>query len=140
VLTEANGHGPQETDGSLLRRMTPEDELLAARLEKDKHEAQSACLSLLAEQGHVAVLLDVEPLFDGRTLFFYFLGEVSPEVESITERLASAYDAAAGLSKFAETLIAGCGPSCGTDEAGGCGSSGGCVSCAVAGACGRVGE
>jgi cell fate regulator YaaT (PSP1 superfamily) len=134
VLAEANGRGPQEPDGALLRRMTAEDELLVVRLEKNKQEAQAACLALLAEQGHAAVLLDVEPLFDGRSLFFYFLGDVSPEVEAITERLAAAYDAAAGLSKFAETMIAGCGPDCGTKGAGGC-ASGGCSSCAVVGAC-----
>lgn len=139
VLAEANGRGPQEPDGAVLRRMTPEDELLLARLERNKHEAQTACLALLAERGHAAVLLDVEPLFDGRSLYFYFLGDVSPEVAAITEQLAAAYDAQAGLSKFAETLIDGCGPECGTGEAGGC-ASGGCVSCAVVGACSRVGE
>jgi hypothetical protein len=118
--------------------MTPEDELLAARLDKNKHEAQAACLSLLEERGLAAVLLDVEPLFDGRSLFFYFLGPTSPAVEAITEQLAAAYEAQAGLRKFAETMLAGCGPGCGTAEAAGqgCVTGGGCSSCAVAGACG----
>jgi hypothetical protein len=139
VLTEADGHGPQEPDGALLRRMTPEDELLAARLEKNKHQAQEACLALLAERGLAGVLLDVEPLFDGRSLFFYFLGDVSPEVEAVTEQLAGVYEAQAGLRKFAETMLAGCGPDCGTEAAAGqgCGTHGGCTSCAVLGACAK---
>ena len=50
--------------------------LLAARLEKHRHEAYHACCDLLTEAQIPAVLVDVEHLFDGQGLFFYFLGEV----------------------------------------------------------------
>ena len=61
-------------DGSILRGMTIEDELLESRLEKNREKALAACTARLAELGVAATLLDVEHLFDGRSLFFYFLG------------------------------------------------------------------
>ena len=125
------------SDGSILRGMTVEDELLESRLEKNRQQALDACSSRLNELGISATLLDVEHLFDGRSLFFYFLGEVTPEIEAVTSDLAEVYDAAAQFSKFAETMTLGCGPGCGTEEAEG---HGGCTlcatACAVAGACG----
>lgn len=125
-----------EADGAVLRPIGVEDDLLLARLEKNKDEAYAACQSLLVERGISAVLMDVEHLFDGRSLYFYFLGEVTPEVEAITGDLASTYDTAVQFQKFSEVLTQGCGPACGTAEAtgGGCGS-GGCSTCSVASAC-----
>ena len=128
------------TDGSILRGMTVEDELLETRLEKNRQKALDACTARLAERRIDATLLDVEHLFDGRSLFFYFLGEVTPEIEAITAELAEVYDAAAEFRKFSETLATGCGPGCGTEEAAGSNGHGGCTlcakACAVAGACG----
>lgn len=125
------------TDGSILRGMTIEDELLENRLEKNRQRALDACTARLVELGITATLVDVEHLFDGRSLFFYFMGEVTPEIEAITAELAEVYDAAAQFRKFSETLTQGCGPGCGTEEAQG---QGGCTlcakACAVAGACG----
>jgi cell fate regulator YaaT (PSP1 superfamily) len=138
VLAPAGDDGSLAgSDGSLLRGMTPEDHLLLARLERDKDEAYAACQTLLAERGVAAVLMDVEHLFDGRSLYFYFLGEVTPELEAITQELADAYETRVQFRKFADTLTAGCGPACGTEEAtgGGCGD-GGCSSCSMATACG----
>jgi len=123
-------------DGDLLRGMTVEDELLYARLEKHRHEAYKACAALLAEQQPAAVLVDVEHLFDGQGLFFYFLGEVPPEIEAYTGRLAETYETKVQFRKFTETLIEGCGPGCGTEEVKGRGGCEACTSCAVAGACG----
>jgi len=126
------------TDGSIIRGMTVEDELLETRLEKNRQKALDACAARLGERGISATLFDVEHLFDGRSLFFYFMGEVTPEIEAITAELAEVYDAAAEFRKFSETLATGCGPGCGTEDAEGQG--GGCTlcakACAVAGACG----
>ena len=128
--------GDAVSDGLLLRRVTVEDELLLARLDRRRDEAFQACVTLLERRGLLAVLVDVEHLFDGKSLYFYFLGEVSPEVESVTAELAAVYEAEVQFEQFAETLSEGCGPDCGTDAAaGGCGPQG-CVSCAVAEACG----
>jgi cell fate regulator YaaT (PSP1 superfamily) len=123
-------------DGELLRGITVQDELLQARLEKHRQEAYEACANLLRAHHLPAVLVDVEHLFDGQGLFFYFLGEVTPELEAHTQELAEMYEAKVQFRKFTETLIEGCGPGCGTDEAKGQGGCEACTSCAVAGACG----
>lgn len=114
-------------DGAILRGMTVEDQLLEARLEKNRDRAFLACQQRLKELGIDATLLDVEHLFDGRKLYFYFLGEVTPVIEAVTQELAEAYDGAAHFRQFADTLTTGCGPGCGTEDA----QSGGCTSCAV---------
>jgi cell fate regulator YaaT (PSP1 superfamily) len=123
-------------DGDLLRGVTVQDELLQARLEKSRQDAYAACTTLLAEIGISTVLVDVEHLFDGQGLIFYFLGDVTPELEACTERLAATYEAKVQFRKFTETLIEGCGPGCGTEEAKGQGGCDSCTSCAVASACG----
>lgn len=126
-----------EADGDLLRGMTVEDHLLEARLSKHRHEAYEACAGRLAELNLPVVLMDVEHLFDGQSLYFYFLGPQLPELDRLTAELAETYEARVQFRKFTETLTAGCGPGCGTEaaEGSGCGSSCG-TSCAVAGACG----
>ncbi len=131
-----NDDGHTFGDGELLRGVTVQDELLEARLEKNRQEAYAACSEMLAESGLDAVLVDVEHLFDGQGLFFYFLGEVSPELEAYTVQLAEAYEAKVQFRKFTETLIEGCGPGCGTEEAKGQGGCDSCTSCAVVSACG----
>jgi cell fate regulator YaaT (PSP1 superfamily) len=123
-------------DGDIIRRMTVQDELLQARLEKHRQEAYEACAALLHKHGVSAVLVDVEHLFDGQGLFFYFLGDVPSELEANTEQLAATYEAKVQFRKFTETLIEGCGPGCGTDEVKGRGGCDACTSCSVAGACG----
>jgi cell fate regulator YaaT (PSP1 superfamily) len=123
-------------DGEILRGMTVQDDLLHARLEKNRQEAYAACASLLEQHGVSAVLVDVEHLFDGQGLFFYFLGDLTPQLESYTEQLAATYEAKVQFRRFTETLIEGCGPGCGTDEIKGRGGCETCTSCAVAGACG----
>lgn len=132
VLAMAAGHGG--SDGELLRKVTIEDELLISRLEKRQSAAFRACADLITQRQLPAVLMDVEHLFDGQSIFFYFLGEVSPEVEAMTVELAEAYETEVQFRKFTETLTEGCGPDCGTDAATGCGT-GGCPSCAMASAC-----
>jgi len=128
--------GSAFADGDLLRGMTVQDDLLHARLEKNRQEAYAACAALLNDMAVPAVLVDVEHLFDGEGLFFYFLGEVPPELEAYTGRLVETYEAQVQFRKFTETLIEGCGPGCGTEEAKGQGGCDSCTSCAVASACG----
>ena len=134
VLAPLSLDGAAPADGTLLRRLTVEYELLVARLERRRHEALEACSRRLAELGCPATLLDVELLFDGSALYFYFLGEPPPELQTQLAELAQTYDAAAQIQRFAQTLLAGCGPGCGTQASGGCGH-GGCSTCAVAAAC-----
>ncbi len=132
--------GAVEIDGQILRRMTVQDDLLEARLEKHRHNAFTACASLLQEHQVPAALIDVEHLFDGQGLFFYFLGEVPPEADRLTQQLADTYETTVEFRKFAETLAEGCGPGCGTEEAMGQGGCASCTTCAVASACGSKKE
>jgi hypothetical protein len=130
VLGAAEAPGRGESDGSLLRGMTIEDQLLEARLDKNRHAAFEACAERIRETGAAATLVDVEHLFDGQSLYFHFLGPPPRELEPLLAELADRYEAVAQIGKFADTLSEGCGPGCGTAEAtgGGCTT---CVSCAV---------
>src|SRR5687768_6441715 len=141
VLSPLDDAKDGPSDGTLLRRITIEDDLLLARIEKNRDEAYRACTQRLVERGIGAVLVDVEHLFDGQSLYFYFLGETTPELDALTAELAELYETEVQFRKFTETLTAGCGPHCGTEsaEGHGCGS-GGCSSCAVTGACGTTGH
>ncbi len=133
VLAEPLGADSTPADGSILRGLTVEDQLLEARLEKNRQAAYQACAERLAAMRSPTVLMDVEHLFDGRTLVFYFLGEMTPELEALTAELAELYESQVQFRKFAEAVSEGCGPGCGTEDAAGCKT---CVSgCAVAAAC-----
>ncbi|MCC7084729.1 MAG: hypothetical protein IT427_06950 [Pirellulales bacterium] len=123
------------SDGSILRGMTVEDELLESRLQQKRQAALDACATRLQDRGISTTLVDVEHLFDGRSLFFYFLGEITAEVEAITAELAEVYDAASQFRQFAATLSEGCGPGCGTEEAAGRGCTLCATACAVSSAC-----
>ncbi len=92
VLAEPQGADTGPADGSILRGLTIEDQLLEARLEKNRQAAYQDCAERLAALRSPAVLMDVEHLFDGRTLVFYFLGEMSGELESLTDELAELYE------------------------------------------------
>lgn len=119
--------------GQILRGATAEDHLLWNRLQKHRIAALDACQDTILQRNIATTLMDCEVLFDGQSIFFYFLGEISPELEALTQELADAYEAKAQLQQFADALTLGCGPDCGTDAAA-C-SSGGCSTCSIASAC-----
>jgi cell fate regulator YaaT (PSP1 superfamily) len=133
VLSRGDDVHLSQTDGVILRGMTVEDDLLEGRLIRHKHQAFQACTRRIAELRLPVTLMDVEHLFDGRSLFFYFLGDPPPELDGVLAELTEVYDANVQFRRFSDTLTAGCGPDCGTKD-GGCGES--CGSCAIAGACG----
>ena len=120
-------------DGTILRGLTVEDDLLLARLAKNRNAAFEACQTRIEALRLPVTLMDVEHLFDGQTLVFYFLGQQPPELELLTAELADAYDSQVQFRAFVASALEGCGPGCGTDEAAGCGSCG--TGCAIAGAC-----
>jgi cell fate regulator YaaT (PSP1 superfamily) len=133
VLTPVDDGATAPHQGSILRGMTEQDQLLETRLQKNRGEAYEACLRKLAELGLDAPLVDVEHLFDGQSLIFYFLGDDPPQLPALSGALAEAYDASVQFRAFSDTLTAGCGPDCGTESAAGCGSCG--TGCAVAALC-----
>ena len=133
LLSPIAGDGEYPIDGEIVRAMTVEDHLMFSRLERDKTAAIHRCSELLTNRGSQAVILDAEILLDGGGLYFYFLGDTSGELAALTDELATVYQAEVQFQQFADTLIHGCGPDCGTEVGGGCGDS--CGSCAVASAC-----
>lgn len=137
VLGDVIAESPEIADGVILRGMTHEDRMLAERLERRRAEAAVACQSRLVELGSSDLLLDLEHLFDGQSLVFYFLGAPTENRESLIEELARTYDSEARFTTFAETLTQGCGPDCGSAQAHGgeCASCG--SGCALAAACGK---
>jgi cell fate regulator YaaT (PSP1 superfamily) len=139
VLAECQYTSEESSDlaqATIVRLSRPEDQLLWTQLRKLSEDASLACQSFLQSNGLDDVLIEVEPLFDGRTLFFHFLGEPGEVTEAYVEELATVYQKNVASSKFAELLEHGCGPGCGTPEKSGCGTSGGCAVCSITGACG----
>lgn len=132
------GETAGEADGRVLRRTTPEDELLWSHLRQLGEEAFQSCTTWLRQQSVVATLLEVEPLLDGRTLYFHFLSDVDEQVQQHLDQLVEIYEQRVRESKFANLLEHGCGPGCGTAAAkNGCGSRGGCAVCKIASACSK---
>lgn len=124
------------TDGQVLRGMTVEDEILWGHLQEQADQAQNTCQQWLSDHNVSGLLIDVEPLLDGKTLYFHFLSDVSPEIQQHLDQLAAIYERSVRQSKFAQLLEHGCGPGCGTEDAkNGCGSKGGCAVCHVASKC-----
>ncbi|MFN3190288.1 MAG: PSP1 C-terminal domain-containing protein [Aureliella sp.] len=127
-----------KADGLILRVMGPDDELLWGHLQALASEASHDCQEWLNQHGCEAVLLEVEPLMDGRTLYFHFLNEQYTDqgLQSHVDHLAQVFEEKARNSEFAAQLEEGCGPGCGTESAvNGCGSKGGCAVCKLASAC-----
>ncbi|MDE0939330.1 MAG: PSP1 C-terminal domain-containing protein [Pirellulales bacterium] len=124
------------SDGTILRSLSGNDRLLIERIEKNKLQAIDACEQKLRESTAGATLVDLELLFDGQTLVFYFLGEIDAEIERITAELAEVFETKVQFRRFTATVLEGCGPDCGTASASG--SCTDCTSCAVATACGKT--
>lgn len=119
----------------IVRRCSPEDQLLWKQLKSLGSVANEACQEYLRTTGSVDVLVEVEPLLDGKTLYFHFLGDPSPETEAQVQTLAEVYQQSVANSPFAQTLEKGCGPDCGTKSKGGCGTADGCAVCSVMSRC-----
>ena len=123
------------TASKYIRKSRHEDELLWRQLTSLSINASADCQVFLHTQSIPDVLLEVEPLFDGRTLYFHFLGTPSLETEKHVQELSDIYQKSVASSRFAALLEHGCGPGCGTKEKSGCGTGGGCAVCAIAGGC-----
>lgn len=122
-------------DGKILRTMTAEDSLLSDQLERTAVETFATCQTFLVESGSNECLLEVEPLLDGKTLYFHFIGTPDDELNSYLKQLTEVYRAKVSETRFAQLLEHGCGPGCGTEEKGSCGESGTCTVCVIANAC-----
>ncbi len=134
IVTESDSNSSGQS-GTILRELTPDDRMIIERINRFKDKAFAACQELLAKENVPAILVDVEHLFDGESVFFYFLGEVPEKMDGVTARLVEIYDAKIRFRQFAQKLANGCGPGCGT-TASQCGVEGTCGKCSLANGCG----
>lgn len=136
VLSSANKLGCKDLScAKYVRRCQPEDRLLWGQLVSLSLDSAHACQRFLEERGSSDVLIEVEPLLDGKTIFFHFLGEISACTEEYVEQLAEVYRMEIASSKFANQLETGCGPGCGTSAKSSCGTGSGCSTCSLSGGC-----
>lgn len=137
VLSEAPNLEFDASIGRSVRRADAADELLWQALQDLCQSATLAWQAQLASWDRDAVLLEVEPLLDGRTLIFHFLETPSEEVERHKDAWLEAYRERVRESPFVQRVEQGCGPGCGTEAKAGCGSKGGCATCSAAKHCAR---
>ncbi len=136
VFGEATpSHGGATSSLGIIRELTADDRLLVERLQRYKRDAVRRCQDVLAASESAAMLLDVDQLFDGNTLVLHFLGPVDAIGRELTDAIVAEYESQVQSIRLSELMTQGCGPGCGSDAGGGCGTSGGCATCAVAGAC-----
>jgi len=135
TTSAANKTTGETTDGKILRKQTPEDVLLQKQLTLSAQAASAACQAYLDANRHADCLLDVEPMMDGKTLYFHFVGVPGEFITQHLQKLAEIFQQEVQSSQFAKLLEHGCGPGCGTEEKGGCGENGACTVCVIAKAC-----
>jgi hypothetical protein len=122
-----------------VRRATAAEVRLADELTVACRSAIERCQSALDGLHEGDVLLEIEPMLDGATFYFHFLGEPSFAAAEQLPHLSEICSDILGRSALARVLEPGCGAGCGTSK-GGCGTGGGCGSCSAAGRCTKRSE
>ena len=117
--------------GTMLRIATAEDELLSVQLAEIARNAAQKCNSWLESSNQTEVLLQVEPLLDGQTVYFHFLEKPGESFQDQLEELLSIYESELSSSAFAKKVATGCGPGCGTSDRSGAGCGSSCSGCAI---------
>jgi hypothetical protein len=79
--------------GRIVRALAPRDDSRLAILRVRRNSAFRSCQQELKRSRIASILIDAEPLFDGRSLYFYFADEVPKHSESLRLRLCRAYQA-----------------------------------------------
>lgn len=115
---EATDADRTEATATIVRRTSPEDELLLSRLEKYRRQAIADCRRSLQAAGSTATLLDVDQMFDAGTLVFYFLDPPDQRETDLVQQLAEQYESRVRNGHFAKLLASGCGPGCGERDCG----------------------
>lgn len=118
--------------GVLVRVASVEDELISVQLTEIADSALLKCNSWLERENHSDVLLQIEPLLDGQTVFFHFLEQ--PSSASFQDQLGELlkiYETELSNSAFVKKVATGCGPGCGTAERSGAGCGSSCSGCSV---------
>lgn len=102
-----------ETEGTLIRRFSPEDEYLEGVLREITDAAYRRCDEWLQEHQPHLTLLGIEPMLDCQTVYFHFLSE--PETKEILDRLLEIYQSELDHNPQVKKVAVGCG-NCGTSD------------------------
>ena len=87
------GRSNQERpEGELLRVATEEDRQRQAGLDDLHQRVLKGCQELLSQRGLPITAVDVEQLFDGRTIIVYYLGEPTEKLGPIAVELSKTAD------------------------------------------------
>lgn len=93
VLSEANQRtreylGKEDPSGKILRISSPEDEKTQTEGWEREQDAFQSAQDLVADMGLSMQLVDVERLFGGERIIFYFLAESRVDFRELVKRLA----------------------------------------------------
>jgi cell fate regulator YaaT (PSP1 superfamily) len=92
VLCEATpravGLISEPTKGQILRLLTPDDQAIGLKLKQDEHRELEACQRFIQQRKLQMELVDVEHLFGGERIIFYFLAEKRVDFRELVKDLA----------------------------------------------------
>jgi cell fate regulator YaaT (PSP1 superfamily) len=81
----------EPTSGRILRRLTAEDQAEVDRLRQAECDEFDACLHFVAQRKLQMELVDVEHVFGGERIVFYFLAEKRVDFRELVKDLARSY-------------------------------------------------
>lgn len=125
AATPNNNRKPvtEPLSGDLLRVLSTDEERLHRQKCEETQPVLDACQKLLAERQMPVDVIDLEPLFDQKTIVLYYLGQPSRELESFATEFGQTRSTSIVFHPVIEPVIepghegGGCG-------SGGCGSGG----------------
>jgi cell fate regulator YaaT (PSP1 superfamily) len=95
ILCESSGRAvtliAEPTGGQIVRRLTEEDRAEAARIQQAEAGAFETCNQFIASRKLQMELVDVEHLFGGERIVFYFLAEKRVDFRELVKDLAREY-------------------------------------------------
>jgi cell fate regulator YaaT (PSP1 superfamily) len=95
VLCETNPRAVElikdATHGPILRRLAPEDRQQLERLREAEHQELETCCRIVRERELQMELVDVEHVFGGERIVFYFLAEKRVDFRDLVKDLAREY-------------------------------------------------
>jgi cell fate regulator YaaT (PSP1 superfamily) len=95
VLCEASPRAveylAEPTRGRIVRRLTDEDRQVLARLRDEERREMEACQGFVSNRRLQMELVDVEHLFGGERIIFYFLAEKRVDFRELVKDLARRY-------------------------------------------------
>jgi cell fate regulator YaaT (PSP1 superfamily) len=83
--------GAKDSEGRIVRQVTADDERLRDDLHHKERDAFNGCKELIAERHMAMQLVDVEQLFGGEKVIFYYLAEERVDFRELVKALAKKF-------------------------------------------------